>query len=86
MNFLLILVFVFPSAAGGPPIEVEARRVAVRLSSPQACALYGAEQARRLAQETRPPVRVTFRCEALPSHETPNTPDTSASARGAIQP
>lgn len=65
MNFLLVLLFVFPSTAGGPPHEVEARRTFVRFSSPQVCALYGAEQARRLAEETRPPVRVVHRCEPL---------------------
>lgn len=80
MNFLLILLFVFPSSAGGPPHEVEARRVAVRLSSPQACALYGAEQARRLAEETKPPVRVTFRCEPLAASANPSAPASAASS------
>lgn len=67
MDFLLILFYIVASTSGGQPLEVEARRMLVRISSPQACALYGAEQARKLAAETGTTHRVGHRCLPLPA-------------------
>lgn len=64
MNFLLILFFLVPSTTPGTaPLEVEAARYLVRVSSPAACALYGAEQARKLAATTTH--KVSHRCVPL---------------------
>jgi len=66
MDFLLILYFVVASITpGAPPLEMEARRMLVRVSSPAACTAYGAEQARLLAAETHSAHRITHRCYAL---------------------
>lgn len=66
MNFLLVLFFLVPATTpGAQPLEVEAARQLVRISSPAACAIYGAEQARKLAAETKTPHRVVHRCVPL---------------------
>jgi hypothetical protein len=66
MNFLLILFFLVPSTTpGAAPLEGEVARQLVRISSPSACAIYGAEQARKLAAATNTPHKVAHRCVPL---------------------
>lgn len=66
MSFVLILYFVVASSTGAP-LQVEAGRELVSISSMAACNAYGAERARKLRSDLGTAHGVVHKCVELPA-------------------